>query len=76
LKSFTAGRESKGMGFEILYCARCGNRISGEDFGVGRAFRVGPRSVCSGCIRKEIAVTGPEQPLVLRRCRRLRARSF
>jgi len=64
------------MGHEILYCARCGNRISGEDFGLSRAFRVGDRSVCSGCIRKELAVTGPARPLVLRRCRRLRTRMF
>jgi len=64
------------MGHEILYCARCGNRISGEDFGIGRAFRLGARSVCAGCIRKELAVVGEARPVVLRRCRRLRSRSF
>jgi len=64
------------MGHEILYCARCGTRISGEDFGTGRAFRIGPRSVCSGCIRKELAAVAPERPVVLRRFRRLRSRTF
>jgi len=64
------------MGHELLYCARCGTRISGEDFGLARAFRLGNRSVCLGCIRKELALSGADRPLVLRRCRRLRARMF
>jgi hypothetical protein len=64
------------MGHEILYCARCGTRISGEDFGNGRAFRIGARSVCSLCIRKELATVAPERPVVLRRSRRLRSRTF
>ena len=57
---------------EILYCARCGTRICGEDFGWGRAFRLGARSVCFVCIRKEVAAQ--DGPIILRRCRRLRIR--
>jgi len=56
---------------EILYCARCGTRICGEDFGWGRAFRVGARSVCFACVRKELAVAAQDGPILLRRCRRL-----
>lgn len=61
------------MGFEILYCARCGNRVLSGDFGCGRAFRVGLRPICSACIRRELAaiVTVPGTPLVVQGMRRL-----
>ena len=64
------------MGFEILYCARCGDRVLSADFGAGRAFRVGLRPICSACIRRELAaiVTVPDRPLVVRGMRRLRRR--
>jgi len=66
------------MGFEILYCARCGNRLLGGDFGSGRAFRVGLRPICCGCIRRELAeiVTVPGRPLVVRGARRLGRRPW
>ena len=62
------------MGFEILYCARCGTRVLGGDFGSGRAFRVGLRPICSGCIRRELAeiVTVPGSPIAVGGMRRLR----
>ena len=65
------------MGFEILYCARCGTRILGEDFDRGTALWVGDRGVCWGCVRKELAVTRSVagRPVVLRRYRRLKLRS-
>jgi len=64
------------MGFEILYCARCGHRVLGGDFGSGRAFRVGLRPICSGCIRRELAaiVTVPGLPIAVGGMRRLRRR--
>jgi hypothetical protein len=64
------------MGFEILYCARCGDRVLSGDFGSGRAFRVGLRPICSGCIRRELAaiVTVPERPLIVHGLRRIRRR--
>jgi hypothetical protein len=62
------------MGFEIVYCARCGNRILREAFDRHRAFWVGARGVCSDCVRKELAMThaAPGRPVVLRNCRLLR----
>lgn len=62
------------MGHELLYCARCGNRISGEDFGLSRAFRLGARAVCAGCIRKELALAGEYPQIAMRPRKRLRAR--
>jgi hypothetical protein len=61
------------MGFEILYCARCGDRVLSGDLAAGRAFRVGLRPICAGCIRRELAaiVTVADQPPVLRGTRRL-----
>jgi hypothetical protein len=68
VREIRRSRESQSMGFEILYCARCGNRVLSGDFGCGRAFRVGLRPICSGCIRRELAAiaTAPGRPIVLR----------
>ncbi|HZE97347.1 MAG TPA: hypothetical protein VE981_09995 [Planctomycetota bacterium] len=64
------------MGQEIHYCARCGDRISGEEFDRGQAFRVENRIICSGCIRKELSETrsAPGRVMVLRGYRRLGGR--
>ena len=37
------------MGREIVYCARCAVRLTGDDFEEGSALRLGHRVLCSTC---------------------------
>jgi hypothetical protein len=40
------------MGFEILYCAACGNRLTSADFAEGRAVRTRRGACCVPCADK------------------------
>src|SRR5687767_7333945 len=41
------------MGQEVLYCRRCQNRIVGNEFDRGDAFRIGIEGVCRKCAMQE-----------------------
>lgn len=46
-------REREGtMGFEIVYCGGCGNRLMSGDFSEGRAIRSGQGARCVPCADK------------------------
>lgn len=49
------------MGQEIVYCFKCQNRLKGEDFDKGSAFRIGDKTCCATCAVGLLTSLPPEE---------------
>jgi hypothetical protein len=49
------------MGKELVYCYKCGTRLSDGDFSSGLAFRVGYHTTCERCADELLIPLSPEE---------------